>query len=47
MCGWVIEDTKQDLGLIYRAMGLKDLESIENMGPRLAGVVEDLIQEFT
>jgi hypothetical protein len=44
---WAIEDTPQDLGSIYRTMGLKGLESIENMGPRLAGVVEDLIQEFT
>ena len=43
---WAIEDTPQDLGLIYRQMGRKGLEGIENMGPRLAGVVEDLIQEF-
>jgi hypothetical protein len=44
---WAIEDTPQDLGLIYRQMGLKGLESIENVGPRLARVVEDLIQEST
>jgi hypothetical protein len=31
---WAIEDTPQDLGLIYGAMGRKGLESIENVGPR-------------
>jgi DNA repair photolyase len=41
---WAIEDTEQDLGLIYRAMGRKGLESIENVGPRLAGVIEDLLK---
>jgi len=40
---WAIEDTPQDLGLIYRTMGRKGLESIENVGPRLAGVIEDLL----
>jgi hypothetical protein len=40
---WAIEDTPQNLGLIYRAMGRKGLESIENVGPKLARVVEALI----
>ena len=40
---WAIEDTEQDLGLIYRMMGRKGLESIENVGPRMAEVVEDLL----
>ena len=40
---WAIEDTPQDLGLIYRQMGVKGLESIENVGPRLAAVVEGLL----
>jgi DNA polymerase/3'-5' exonuclease PolX len=40
---WAIEDTPQDLGLIYRQMGVKGLESIENVGPKLAQVVEALI----
>ena len=44
---WAIEDTPQDLGLIYRPMGRKGLESIENVGPKMAGVVEDLIDEST
>ena len=44
---WAIEDTEQDLGLIYRAMGRKGLESIENVGPRLAEVVEGLIKDLS
>jgi DNA repair photolyase len=44
---WAIEDTEQDLGLIYRAMGRKGLESIENVGPRLARVVENLLEEVS
>jgi len=40
---WAIEDTPQDLGLIYRTMGRKGLESIENVGPKMAQVVEDLL----
>ena len=40
---WAIEDTEQDLGLIYRQMGRKGLESIDNVGPKLAEVVEDLL----
>jgi hypothetical protein len=42
---WAIEDTPQDLGLIYRQMGVKGLESIENVGPKLAQVVEALIRQ--
>jgi hypothetical protein len=43
---WAIEGTEQDLALIYRAMGplREGLERIENVGPKLAGVVEELIQ---
>jgi hypothetical protein len=40
-----IEDTEQDLGLIYRMMGRKGLGSIENVGPRLAEVIEGLLNE--
>jgi DNA repair photolyase len=43
---WAIEDTPQDLGLIYRQMGRKGLESIENVGPKLAQVVEALIRQW-
>lgn len=40
---WMIEDLEQDIGLIYRQMGGKRLESIENLGPRMAEVIEDLL----
>ena len=43
---WAIEDTPQDVGLIYRQMGVKGLESIENVGPKLAQVVEALIRQW-
>jgi hypothetical protein len=43
---WAIEDTEQDLGLIYRQMGRKGLESIPNVGPWLAEAVEDLLKEW-
>jgi hypothetical protein len=41
---WSIEGLEQDAGLIYRAMGRKGLESIENVGPKPAEVVEGLIR---
>jgi hypothetical protein len=44
---WAIEDTEQDLGLIYQAMGRNGLQSIENVGPRLAEAVEELIREWS
>ena len=37
---------EQDMGLIYRAIGRKGLEGIENVGPRIAAVVEELIQSL-
>jgi DNA repair photolyase len=40
---WAIEDLEQDVGLIYWQMGRKGLESIENVGPRLAEVIEALV----
>jgi len=50
---WTIEDLpvlsdgprEQDVGLLYRQMGRKGLEDVENVGPRLAEVVGDLINE--
>jgi DNA polymerase/3'-5' exonuclease PolX len=42
---WSIEDLEQDLGLVYRVMGRKGLESIENVGPKLAQVVERFLIE--
>jgi len=37
---WAIEDLEQDVGLLYRQMGKKGLESIEKVGPRMAEVIE-------
>ncbi|MGD1994384.1 MAG: hypothetical protein PVI59_14415, partial [Anaerolineae bacterium] len=42
---WSIEDLEQDLGLVYRTMGRKGLEGIENVGPKLAQVVERFLVE--
>ena len=44
---WAIEDTEQDVGLIYRAMGRKGLERIENVVPRMAEVIEELIRDLS
>jgi DNA repair photolyase len=40
---WAIEDLEQDVGSVYRAMGLRGLQSIQGTGPSLAGEVERLI----
>jgi DNA repair photolyase len=40
---WSIEDTQQDIGLIYRRMGRKGLESIQHVGPTFARQLETLI----
>jgi DNA polymerase/3'-5' exonuclease PolX len=46
---WAIEALRveQDVGLIYGQMGRKGLESIENVGPRLAEVVVGLMSELS
>jgi len=44
---WAIEDLEQDIGLVYRTMGLKGLTSIQNVGPFLAREVERLIKSFS
>ena len=44
---WAIEDLELDVGLIYRQMGRKGLEGIDHVGPRLAQVVEALINEVS
>jgi len=44
---WAIEDLEQDVGLLYRQMGRKGLENIQNVGPRLAEVVEDLLHAWS
>jgi hypothetical protein len=40
---WAIEDIEQDVGLVYRRMGLKGLQSIQGVGPAMADEVERLI----
>jgi hypothetical protein len=42
---WAIEDTEQGSGLVYRAMGRRGLESVENVGPKIAGVVGRVLME--
>ena len=43
---WAIADLDVEIGLLFRQMGplCDGLESIQNVGPRLAEVVEALIQ---
>jgi hypothetical protein len=43
---WATEDTEQDLGFIYRRMGVEGREGIENVGLRGAQVVEVLIWQW-
>lgn len=40
---WAIEDLEEDIGSVYRFMGLGGLASIENIGPALAPYIEGLI----
>ncbi|MFZ5821115.1 MAG: radical SAM protein [Chloroflexota bacterium] len=42
---WAVEDMQQDIGLVYRALGLKGLQAIPNIGQGLGAVVEKLVQE--
>ena len=43
---WAIEELEVDFGLIYRQIGRKGLESVENVGPRPAAVIEHLLNEL-
>ena len=40
---WAVEDTEQDIGLVYRTMGLRGLQSIRDVGPEMAGEIERLL----
>jgi DNA repair photolyase len=40
---WAIEDLEQELGLFYRTLGRKGLESLPGVGTTMAGVVEKLL----
>jgi DNA repair photolyase len=37
---WAVEDLEPDIGLLYRTMGRRGLESIENVGRSIAGEIE-------
>jgi len=43
---WAVEDLEQDIGLIYRNMGLKGLQSIPNIGASLGKAVERMLTEI-
>jgi len=43
---WAIDDLEQDIGLVYGTMGIKGLESIENVGQRMAREIESLLHEL-
>jgi DNA repair photolyase len=40
---WAVEDLEQDVGLVYRSLGRKGLESIPAVSPQLAAEIEALI----
>jgi DNA repair photolyase len=41
---WGVEDLEQDIGLVYRSMGVRGLESIPNVNPELAKEIELLLK---
>jgi hypothetical protein len=41
---WAIEDLEQEIGLVYRNMGLRGLQSIRDVGPGLAAEIERLLK---
>jgi hypothetical protein len=43
---WAVEDLEQDIGLVYRTMGLKGLESIPNISTPLAKEIEELLGSY-
>jgi DNA repair photolyase len=40
---WAVEDLEQDIGLIYRTMGFKGIESIPNLSTPIAMEIEELL----
>jgi hypothetical protein len=43
---WAVEDLEQDIRLVYGQLGVKGLQSIGDIGPGLAPVVEQMIKDF-
>jgi DNA repair photolyase len=44
---WAVEDLEQEIGLLYRTMGVKGLQSIPQVDPALARMIEQLLQDLT
>lgn len=42
---WVLEELPQDIGLIYKQMGLKGLQSIQGVGLSIGSLLEDFIKK--
>ncbi len=40
---WAVEDLEQDIGLIYRSMGMKGVQSIPDVTLPIARVIETLL----
>jgi DNA repair photolyase len=40
---WAIEDLEQDVGLLFRTMGVRGLESIADVGPSMAKEIETML----
>jgi hypothetical protein len=40
---WAVEELEQDIGLVYRQMGLKGLQSIQGVGPAIGKQIEQFI----
>lgn len=41
---WSVEDLEQDVGLVYRTMGFKGLQSIPNVGEKLGREIEEWLK---
>ena len=44
---WTIEDLEQGLGLVYQTLGSKGLQSIENVGPAMGRVIEQILNDLS
>jgi hypothetical protein len=40
---WAVEDTEQDIGLVYQMMGLRGVQSIRDVEAEMAGEIERLL----
>jgi DNA repair photolyase len=43
---WAVEDLEQDIGLLYRSLGLRGLQSIPDVGPSLGEKIEAMLVEL-